>query len=261
MQTPTYQREQEILRLLDQVGRVSVPELSELFGATPVTVRKDLDRLEARKLLRRVRGGAVPAVAPDEGAFELRLTYRREIKQAIARRAAQLIEDEETIALDCSTTSYYLAEQLLTRRGLVVVTNGLRAAELLAGTATVVLAGGTLRRASWSLVGGHSTLLSRGGDVAHGFFGVRALSPEHGLLELSLEEAQAKRSLAGLCRNTWALFDSSKVGRFALHAFADPGRVTGLITDEGFGDDVAQQWRGLGVQVERVPAPAARSPQ
>lgn len=252
MQTPVYQREQETLRLLDERGRVTVHELQTLFGATAVTIRKDLARLEARRLIRRIRGGALPAVAPDEGAFEVRLGHLRAVKQAIALRAAEMVKDGDTVAIDCSTTCYYLAEYLAFRRDLVVVTNGLRAAEVLSTSATVILTGGMLRRASWSLVGDRSIALTRAGSITHGFFGVRSLSPEFGLLELSMEEAQAKRALATACVHRYALFDSSKVGRFALHTFVEPERVSGLFTDDAIDSGVEEAWTTIGVPVTRV---------
>ncbi len=250
--TVAYEREMEILRLLDVESMVSVADLSALFGISPVTIRKDLEALERRRLLRRVRGGAVRADGSDEGAFELRLRHRAEVKRAIARDAARLVQDGDAIALDCSTTCYYLADLLRARQGLVVVTNGLRAAELLSDTATVVVTGGTLRPSSWSLVGDHMELPIRGGPLTRGFFGVRSLSREHGLVELSSEEGAAKRRIASACREVYALFDSSKVSRFALFPFVPVDRITGLFTDAGFTDAQAAEWSQAGVQVHRV---------
>lgn len=250
--TVAYEREMEILRLLDVESSVSVTDLSALFGISPVTIRKDLEALERRRLLRRVRGGAVRADGSDEGAFELRLRHRAEVKRAIAREAALLVRDGDAIALDCSTTCYYLAELLRARQGLVVVTNGLRAAELLSDTATVILTGGTLRPSSWSLVGDHMELPIRGGPLTRGFFGVRSLSREHGLVELSSEEGAAKRRIASACRDVYALFDSSKVNRFALFPFVPVDRTTGLFTDTGFTDVQEAEWSRAGIEVRRV---------
>jgi DeoR family transcriptional regulator of aga operon len=245
-----HERQEEILRLLDGTGRVSVQALAGRFGVSSVTVRKDLEALERRRLLKRVRGGAVGASGADEGAFEMRLRHRSAEKLAIARAAAAIVHDGEAIALDCSTTCYFLAQELRGRRGLVVLTNGLRAAELLAEAgATVVLPGGTLRRSSWSLVGDIGDVFTGRGRVARGFFGVRSLSPEAGLLELSPEETEAKRRLVSICGEVYGLFDSSKVGRFALHTFAEPHQVTGLVTDTGMAEEDVAAWRARGVGV------------
>ena len=253
----SHEREVEILRLLDSGSRVTVADLSERFGTSPVTIRKDLESLERRRLLRRVRGGAIGSEGGDEGAFELRLRHSAESKRAIAAEAARRVRDGDAIALDCSTTCYFLAELLRDRQGLVVVTNGLRAAEVLSDSATVILTGGTVRRSSWSLIGDFTDSLDRGGSLAHGFFGVRSVSSRHGLLELAAEEAAAKRRLAAVCRDVYALFDSSKISRFALHSFSPVDRITELITDAGADDAHVAEWQAVGVPMHRVPPEAA----
>lgn len=253
-----HERQQEVLRLLEGTGRVSVPDLAERLGVSVVTVRKDLDSLERRRILRRVRGGAVAVRGADEGAFEMRVHYRVAEKQAIARAAAQLVSDGDAIALDCSMTCYHLARELRDRSGLIVVTNGLRAAEALSESdATVVMPGGTLRRSSWSLVGDFGAAFEGRGRVARGFFGLRSLSPDLGLLELSAEETEIKRVLVSVCDEVYGLFDLSKVGRFALHAFARPDQISGLVTEADADDELVGQWRAVGVPVRRADAGAA----
>jgi DeoR family transcriptional regulator of aga operon len=249
-----HERQQEVLRLLDIEGRVSVADLARRFGVTAVTIRKDLEVLERRHLLSRVRGGAVSAEGADEGAFEMRLRHRTAAKCAIARAAAALVPDGAAIALDCSTTCYYLAHELRGRRNLIVVTNGLRAAELLSDSGvTVVLPGGTLRRSSWSLVGDIGDVVVSRGRLAMGFFGVRGLSRDHGLMELSVEETTVKRRLAAACGEVYGLFDSSKIGRFALHSFVPTERITGLFTDDGADPDALAGFAERGVRITRLP--------
>jgi DeoR family transcriptional regulator of aga operon len=235
-------RHHEVIRLLEATGRVTVPDLAERFGVSKVTVRKDLETLERRHLLRRVRGGAVSAPSPDEGSFEIRLQ----------------LQVPEKLAIDGSSTSYYVVKELLARRGLVVVTNGLPAAEaLVESDATVVMPGGTLRRSSWALVGDMGATLAGRGRLACGFFGLRGLSPDLGLLELSPDETAVKRRLVALCTEVYGLFDSSKVGRFALHPFVETSAVTRLITDAGTSDEEAMAWKAVGVPVQRVPVELA----
>jgi DeoR family transcriptional regulator of aga operon len=252
-------RQHEVVRLLEEAGRVSVPDLAERFGVSLVTVRKDLERLERRRLLRRVRGGAVPAATPDEGAFEMRLQLHVAEKVAVAREAARMVRDGDAIAVDGSTTCYYLIKELLDRRGLVVVTNGLPAAEALAESdATVVMPGGTLRRSSWALVGDMGATLAGRGRLTYGFFGLRALSPDLGLLDLSPEETAVKRRLVALSAQVYGLFDNSKVGRFALHPFVETAGITGLICDDGTPDEEVLAWKAAGVPVQRVPVEPRR---
>ncbi len=246
-----FSREQVILAALRTSGRVSVNELAVRFGVSSVTVRKDLDALERRSLLRRVRGGAVGLGASDEGSFEARYTDSRDRKQAIARAAADAVHDGDAIALDSSTTAYYLAQEIVDRRGLLVVTNGLRLATLLMeqSTARVLVLGGVLRRSSGSLVGPIGDVLSSRGRVAKGFFGLVGLSAAHGLMDVSAEEARTKQVIAAVCDEVHGLFDSTKVTGFGLHAFAPTERVTALWTDDEAPPEFVAAWRGRDVAV------------
>jgi len=101
-------------------------------------------------------------------------------------------------------------------------------------------------------VGDFGDVFATRGRLNRGFFGIRSLALQHGLMEMSSEEAAVKKRLAAACDEVYALFDSSKVGRFALHSFVRPDCVTGLITDDGADPEVVRQWSELGVRVELV---------
>ena len=142
------ERMQHVLRLLETRDSVQVSELSEVFSVSEVTVRSDLTSLARQGLVARVRGG-VRALqqGQSEVGFDLRLRLEVERKRAIARAAAALIGEGEAVALDASTTAYYLALELRSKRELVVVTNGLLVATALADAPgiTVLVTGGILR--------------------------------------------------------------------------------------------------------------------
>ena len=244
-------REHYILTALSSSGRVIVKDMAERFKVSEVTIRKDLDGLARRSLVRRIRGGAVALDSHDEGTFRGRLGLERDTKLRLASAAASLVQDGDTIAIDSSTSCFYLAQQLLDRQNLVVLTNGLRTATLFMehSSALVLMPGGTLRRSSGSMVGQFADVLKGRGRISKGFFGVRSLSPELGLLELSSEEAEAKRYLAAPCDKVYALFSSSKVGQLGLHSFATPEAVTGLYTDENITQEFVEAWTKVNVPV------------
>ena len=257
-----YEREQAILLELESSGRVSVNDLAARFGVSAVTVRKDLDALERRSLLRRIRGGAVGSGNSDEGAWSMRVRHSADGKQAIAAAAAALVRDGDSVALDSSTTSYYLAQRLLDRRNLVVVTNGLRTARLFmeGSNAMVVLPGGVLRRSAESMVGPIGDLLTGRGRIRKGFFGLVGLSPELGLLDVSVDEAHTKQLLADACDEVYGVFDSSKATRFALHSFVPTERITGLFTDHDIDPAFVARWSEAGVPVHTAAEPATVTP-
>jgi len=259
MKTSDSDRETQILRQLNTAGSVVVSDLADMFGVSTVTIRKDLDALEQRSMLKRVRGGAIRAAATDEGTFAHRLTVMAEAKNALGAVAAESIHDGDIISLDSSTSCYWLAQHLLNHKNLTVVTYGLHVATFLMdeSSAMVVMPGGVLRRPSGSLVGSLTDPLEGRGRIGKAFFGVKSLSRQHGLMELALDEAEAKRSLVRSADAVYGLLTSDKVGGFALHSFADADRVTGLFTDAPLPEEDAAAWSDRVVAVTTAAEAAA----
>lgn len=249
-----YARSQVILSALESTGRVQVNELAEQLEVSAVTIRKDLEALEQRAALRRVRGGAVATRIVDEGAFEARLRSRQAAKTAIARAVAPLVRDGDVIALDSSTTSHFLAQELLDRRSLVVITNGMPTATLFSerSEATVLVPGGVVRRSARSVVGIIGDVLAGRGRIDKGFFGGHAVSAERGLLDMALEEAQVKQYFGAHCRDIFGLVDSTKFGSFSLHTATPTSSLTALYTDAAADPSVVAALEEAGVPVHRV---------
>ncbi len=258
-----FEREQVVLSLLKANGHVSVAELAAQFTVSTVTIRKDLEVLERRGLIRRVRGGAVALGASDEGAFEMRLRHSQDSKRAIARAAASLVADGDVIAIDSSTSTFYLAQEILDRRNLVVVTNGLRHAMLFMeqSSAMVLMPGGVIRRSAGSLVGPIGDVLAGRGRIGKGFFGLVGVSTTHGLMDISAEEAHTKLFMAQACDQVYALFDSSKVNGFGLHSFTAAKHIAGMYTDDRALPGFVAEWAALDVPLTRVPVEIPSSVQ
>ncbi|MBR4030957.1 MAG: DeoR/GlpR transcriptional regulator, partial [Clostridia bacterium] len=134
------ERQKRILELLSIDGAVMVSKLSAEMGVTEETVRRDLEKLEANELLRRTHGGAIPI---DGGSYELSLEKRKalnvEVKQALAKKAVQSVASGDTIFLDASTTTFYMAKELKTMKNITVITNSLRVINELAGVEGIKL--------------------------------------------------------------------------------------------------------------------------
>lgn len=249
-----FDREQAILGLLERDGRVDVSGLATSFKVSAVTIRKDLEALERRGILRRIRGGALSTPMADEGAFEFRQRVAAAAKRAIAHRAADFVRPGDVIAMDSSTTCYALAEELVDVQPLTVITNGLRVSQFLLSetNATVIVPGGVLRRASQSIVGFLGDVFAGRGRVDRGFFGLVGLSRERGLLDISPEEAHAKAALASACDEVYALFDSTKIDRFGMHPFVPANRITRMVSDRGTPASVHADWTKAGVAWDLV---------
>ena len=155
---------QRVLELLETRDAVSVTELAHSFAVSEVTVRSDLGILARQGLVARNRGGARALQrGHSEVAFDVRLRVQEDEKRAIARAAAGMVGDGEAIALDSSTTAFYIALELREQNELVVVTNGLRVAAALADSrgVSVIVPGGVLRLAAMSLVGDFASAVLR----------------------------------------------------------------------------------------------------
>jgi DeoR family transcriptional regulator of aga operon len=257
-------RMQHVLQLLESRDSVPVTELSELFSVSEVTIRSDLTELARQGLVARVRGGARALErGQSELAFDLRLRLEAERKQAIARAAAALVDEGEAVALDSSTTAYYLALELRSKRELVVVTNGLLIAAALgdAPGITVIVTGGMLRLPSMSLVGELGAEVLRTTRINKGFLGARGLSLERGLMDLNPEEVRIKQEMADACESVIAVLDGTKWHRSALLSFVPADRIDTIVTDTDAPMDEVDAWRATGIQVITTEAtPSKRWP-
>jgi DeoR/GlpR family transcriptional regulator of sugar metabolism len=246
---------EHVLRLLETRDYVQVAELSQAFAVSEVTVRNDLGQLARDGLVARIRGGArALGQSQLEVGFDMRLRLEVEQKRAIARAAAAMVDEGEAIALDASTTAYYLALELRTKRELVVVTNGLLVATALADAPgiTVIVPGGLLRLSAMSLVGDLGTDVLRTTRINKGFLGARGLSLERGLMDLNPDEVRIKQEMADACEQVYGIFDGTKWHRSALLSFVPTDKVSAVVTDSTAPGDEVARWRSRGVDVVTV---------
>lgn len=253
---------QHVLHLLESRDYVQVAELSEAFAVSEVTVRSDLTTLARQGLVARIRGGVrALQLGQSEVGFDLRLRLEVERKRAIARAAAAMVDEGEAVALDASTTAYYLALELRSKRELVVVTNGLLVATALADAPgiTVLVTGGTLRLSAMSLVGDLGADVLRTTRINKGFLGARGLSISRGLMDLNPDEVRIKQEMADACEQVFGIFDGTKWHRSALLAFVQVEDLAGIVTDSSAPIAEVEEWRAAGVEVLTVD-PGPREP-
>jgi len=256
------ERLEHVVRLLETRDYVQVAELSQAFAVSEVTVRSDLTELARQGLVARIRGG-VRALqhGNSEVGFDLRLRLEVDRKRAIARAAAAMVNEGEAVALDASTTAYYLALELRSKRELVVVTNGLLVATALADAPgiTVLVTGGMLRLSAMSVVGDFGADVLRTTRINKGFLGARGLSLSRGLMDLNPDEVRIKQEMADACEQVYGIFDGTKWHRSALLAFVSVEELAGIITDSSAPTVEVEAWRAAGVNVISVD-PGPREP-
>ena len=257
------ERMQEVLRMLETRDSVHVAELSKAFAVSEVTVRSDLSELARQGLVARVRGGVRPLQrGQSELGFEFRLRMEVGPKQAIAKAAAAMVDEGEAIALDSSTTAYYLALELRNKKELVVVTNGLLIAAALAEAPgiSVMVTGGMLRLHAMSLVGDLGADALRTTRISKGFLGARGLAIDGGLMDLNPDEVRIKREMATVCERVIGIVDGTKWHRTALLPFVRTDQVDAIVTDTGAPPEEVEAWRKRDVEIVCVePAEGAQA--
>jgi len=233
----TYERRQSLLELLRKQPGLRVPELALALDISEGTVRNDLNALEEQGRLMRVHGGAVLNQRDQfqNQSFERRYQQNAAAKLAIAREAAVLVNDGDSVLLDASSTAYYLARALSGRNRLRVMTNGFEVARELAQNAsnTVILIGGVVNNDSSSVTGLLSEQIIAEMHIEKAFFSCSGFSLERGMTEVHFAEAQLKRKAIESARQVIALIGSTKFGKEDLTPFARTDQITHLMTDEG----------------------------
>lgn len=231
----THIRRQSLLDSLHKQSGLRVPELAQILDVSEGTVRNDLSALEREGKLKRVHGGAILNDQDQfkNNSFLLRFQKNAVAKLAIARDAAGLVKDGDSILLDASSTAYYLAQVLVDRRKLRVMTNGFEVARELAQNPsnTVMLIGGVVNNDSYSVTGLLSEQIIAEMHIEKAFFSCSGFSLERGMTEVHFAEAQLKRKAIESSRQVIALIDSTKFGRDDLTPFARPSQITHLISD------------------------------
>lgn len=249
------ERQRTIVNLAMRFDRVAVTELAHRFGVTTETIRRDLDVLNRRGILRRVHGGAVPAenvrlvetaVAEREPAFSAQ-------KARIGQSALAFLPsgDGSTVLIDSGTTTARFAAALGSTQQHTIVTNSVPIASQLAQlqNSPVHLLGGRVRGLTQATVGGE-TVEALGRlhcDVV--FLGTNGLTPQHGLSTPDPDEAAVKRAMVRSARRKVVLADSSKVGATLLISFASLSDIDVLVTDSGLPEADRQQLVNEGLEV------------
>jgi DeoR family transcriptional regulator of aga operon len=246
-------RHQAIVDTLNARGNVRVGDLADQLAVSAVTIRADLDYLEAQQLLRRTRGGAVP-VRPRRFEQPLELTSQDnpEAKKRIARVAAGMVRDGETVIIDVGSTMTELAGALPpTLSDVVVVTNALNIALALETHpgVTVVVTGGTLRPMQHSLVAPYGSLLlgHMNADVA--FVGCNGVHPEKGFTNTNLAEAEVKHAMIEAASRVIFVCDSTKLMNVATAKVAAMEDADLLLTDDGAAPETLRALRRSGLEV------------
>lgn len=236
-------RRQQIVELVAGAGYESVPALSQRLQVSEMTIRRDLDDLERRGLIRRIHGGAVadPAAEHQSIDFKVRRGQAAAAKAVIARAACERVRDGQVVFLDAGTTVLAMADGLVGRRQLTVLTPSLPLATSLAGREgiTVILLGGTVRPDLLSVIGPTTEQNLQAFHLDLAVLGTGAFHPERGLSHSSLEEIPIKRLAARIAERVVVVATRDKRLRAGLMYFLGPEDIDEIITTTEDGSGVS----------------------
>lgn len=248
----TVKRRELIIDQLCREGSVRVEQLSAQYSVSSVTIRSDLRQLEKSGCAVRAYGGAM---LNKQFAFDRPLQDKgrinRDVKYAIACAAAELVNDGDAIILDSGSTTSQMAQQLVGKKDLVVMTNALNIAFELANNEQVdlMVVGGSVRRKSWSLYGPAAEQHMRQFRFDKLFLGVDGFDLLSGITTPDPGEAQLNRAMCDVAREVIAVADASKFGRTSFCMIREIGQIQRLVTDSRIPENYLHALNHLGVDV------------
>jgi DeoR/GlpR family transcriptional regulator of sugar metabolism len=251
------QRQQRIAMLVRETGSVTVAGLERELGISAATARRDLALLERQGKVKRTHGGAVsPGLTQHEDSFQQRLGEAVEQKKRLARVASTLLEDDETVFIDSSTTAYYAARRILAGTSSVTcLTNLVPIMDLFAtadpSRASMVGLGGIFRALTLSFVGPCTihTIESYMADRA--FISVKGIAAGGYLTDINPLEAEVKRAMIRQSERPVLLVDGRKFEQRGFSVIAHVSEVSRVVTADASRAHVVAL-EDLGVDVHGV---------
>ena len=228
-----HERRDRILQILGDCQRHSVEHLAEELVASKETIRRDLTELAAEGVIRKFHGGAVLPEPRGESRFQARMAEQIHEKRAIARRAAELFAQSDTLFIDTGTTTVLFAEELARRGGMTVITNSVTIAQTVTQGDTdnrVFVIGGEYVAEAAENLGSLAVEQVGRFQALHAVITVGAID-EFGVMDFSLGEAEVARAMVAQARHLTVIADSSKHNRMALFRVCSLDEIDRLVTD------------------------------
>ncbi|SFR15811.1 DeoR/GlpR family DNA-binding transcription regulator [Poseidonocella sedimentorum] len=248
-------RHPEILEIARRDGKVTVDGLAAHFGVAAQTIRRDLTDLAEAGRLERVYGGAVLPSGVSNIGYETRRALNPDAKQAIARACAADIPDGISLFLNLGTSTEAVARELLHHQALMVVTNNMNVANILAANpgCEVIVTGGTLRRSDGGLVGTLAAETIRKFKFDLAVIGCSALDHDGDLLDFDIQEVSVSQTILNRSNRTCLVADHTKFSRSAPARIASLADVDVFYTDLTLPHELATACENWGTDVRHCP--------
>lgn len=249
------ERRHSILNILEQEKTVYTADLAERLNVSAMTVRRDFEQLSRKGLVTIIRGGAALNVG---SAVMYRMNYRQTQmpleKQRIAEYCANLVQEGNSVFLDCGTTVERIAETLSRKSNITVLTNSLNGAQILSTAKKIqlIMVPGEFSEEQQGFGGQITSNFMERFNVDIYFLGVVGLDPVHGLTSTSVMDGETSRSVMKHAKKVIAVLDHTKLGCVYFKKIADVKEVDLIVTDSGADDEIIRQIRAKGGNVITV---------
>ena len=247
---PTHQRRDQLLELVRQRGFAALPDLANELQVSASTIRRDLDYLEEIGSAKRTHGGVwYTGPSPKLPHFDQRQQAQWEKKRSIARVAAELIQDGDTITLDGGSTTYELA-RLLVGRTIQIVTNSLPVATLFTSSSNhdVVLIGGYVHLRTGVCLGPYANEMLSQLNVQRVIVSVAGIT-ERGCFNSNLLLVETEQAMMRSADEVIVVADSTKFGHQSLARMCELQDVDRLVVDHEIGEDWRSRMLAAGIEV------------
>lgn len=245
-------RQKAILEHARVYGEVEVDPLAASFKVTPQTIRRDLNHLCDLRLLQRVHGGALVHDGVENLGYLARAQIAAQEKNAIGKRASDLIADDSSLFINIGTTTERVAEHLRGHRGLLVITNNLNVVNTLRPSESIDLkiAGGTVRREDGGIVGETTAEFFAQFKVDYAIIGASAIENDGAVLDYDMREVRVAKTIIRNARSVILVADATKFQREAPVRIASISEMDYFVTDEVPVANFMDICRAQNVQVE-----------
>ncbi|MBU3114000.1 DeoR/GlpR family DNA-binding transcription regulator [Clostridium lacusfryxellense] len=246
------ERHIKLIEIVSQYGKIEVNELSKLLGISQVTTRKDLEYLSRKGILLRERGYALLKNKDD---INYHMAFHYEEKQKIAKAAAELVEDRETIIVESGSTCAMFVEQLVSiRKGITIITNSSYIANFIKDNDNVeiILLGGNYQKHTQSMVGPMTKECVKKLKVDKIFVGTDGFSKEIGFTGVELIRSDTVRAMTARANHTYILAESAKLEHASATPYLRTEDVYKVITDKKISPEIRSFLESKQVKLELV---------
>lgn len=241
------ERYQQIIKMVNEEETVTVNALADKLGVAKMTIRRDLDDLERRRVLLRIHGGAQKIGSPyKELSHNQKRTLHVSEKQHIAQKCAALIHEDENVFLGPGTTNEMIFDYLDHIQHLDIVTNAMTIFERFKEDSRfdLLLIGGRYRRRSGTCIGYFANKLLNEIKVSKAFIGTNGISGSF-VTTANEEEGNGQQVILNNAAERYVVADHSKIGVEAFYRFYEVEQLTAIITDPGIDQDIVDEYRKM----------------